>query len=235
MKTNNLQHLSKIDIEVKAEVVIEYYDKNVLHKPQFTPLMAIIKKLKDEFKIIFDFKNEIGTSLNGKKILGKFIFKPRSILVDKSIINDIRFPFVLAHELGHLVLHRKISLPKNEYDNFIDTEYDLISGRKILLSIRDWIEWQANQFASAILMPQTTLLKSIISIQKKIGIGKSLGNVYLDNTNYSQRDFKRIIGELEIIFHVNKTNIEYRMNDLGILIDRRSKNIKHMSELLKEE
>ena len=235
MGNDNIPHLSKNDIEIKAEEVIEYFDKSILDAPQFTPLVSIVKKLKEEFNILFDFTSEIGTSSSGSKILGKFAFQPRAIYVDKDIVNDLRFPFVLAHEIGHMVLHRKVELPREEYDKFQDTEYDLISGKKFLLTSRDWIEWQANQFASAFIMPRSTFQNAIIEIQEGLGITKNLGFIYLENVEYSNRDFRKILDKLQEIYRVNKTNIEYRMNDLGVLIDKRSKNVKHISELLKEE
>lgn len=234
MSENNIKHLSRSDIEIKAEEVLEYFDKSILEKVQFTPVLSIATQLKNEFDIFFDFTSELGTSSNGNVILGKFIFTPRGIYIDKSIVEDIRFPFVLAHEIGHLILHRKITLPKEGYEKFQDTEKDLVTGRKLLLSPRDWLEWQANQFASSFLMPRVTFLSAVIAVQKEIGITKNLGTVFVDNTNYSIRDFRRVIDGLANIFRTSKINTEFRMSDLGILVDTRMKNVKHISELLKE-
>jgi hypothetical protein len=41
--------------------------------------------------------------------------------------------------------------------------------------------------------------------------------------------------KLQIMYGLNKTNIEYRLKELGLLIDTRNKDVSHISELLKEE
>ncbi len=133
------------------------------------------------------------------------------------------------------MLHRKVKLSKDEYDTIIDTDYDFVTGKKNLISARDWIEWQANQFASAILMPRKTFRTSVENIQSNMGIKRNLGSIILEDASYSYTDFKKIVSHLMKVYKVNKTNVEYRMNDLGILIDNRGKNVKHISELLREE
>ena len=62
-----------------------------------------------------------------------------------------------------------MKLKKDEYDinGFIDTEHDLITGKKILKTKKDRIEWQANKFSSAILMPRMTIRNAVIQIQNK--------------------------------------------------------------------
>lgn len=227
--------LSKDEIELKAEEFIEFFDKSVIENPQYTPLIFFVEKLKKEFNIIFDFSQNLGESKSGRNILGKCVLRPLSILIDNSILETERFPFTLAHELGHLVLHRKVELSKEEYNTIIDTEINFNTGKKKLQTPRDWIEWQANHFASAVLLPRNTIITEIKRIQKEMGINRNLGFIYLENESYSSRDFNYILSELKAIYRVNNKNIEYRLSDLGVLIDRRLKNVKHISELLREE
>ena len=239
-KNNNLQsqipHLSHEDIELKAEEVIEYFDKSVLNEPMFTPLSDFIEKMTSEFNIGFDATSDLGHSPNGNKILGMFRLNPREILIDNSIVNSSRYYFTLAHEFGHLVLHRNIKISQKDYDanGFIDTKKDLVTGKKVFLTGRDWLEWQANKFASSIVMPRATVHIAVKKIQEELGIKRNFGFIYLDNNNYSRMDYQTISNSLQIIYGLNKTNIEYRLKDLGLLIDTRDKNVKHISELLKE-
>jgi len=44
-------------------------------------------------------------------------------------------------------------------------------------------------------------------------------------------DLQVIQKHLELIYSVNATNVECRLKDLGILIDRMNLNVKHISEL----
>lgn len=232
---NNIPILSRDNIELKSEEVIEYFYPNTLDKPQKTPIELICKSLNTQFNIQFDFGCDLGNSDSGRKILGKFIFKPQSILIDDSVINTIRFPFILAHEIGHLVLHRNISYIKSNYKDIVDTEIDFVSGNKILQTDRDWIEWQANRFASSFIMPRQTISIAVIMVQQKMGINHNIGQVYVSKESSSIRDFNNLLSEVAAIYDVNKTNVENRLSDLGILIDHRLKDVKHISELFKED
>lgn len=227
--------LSRSDIETKVEEVIEHFYSICLRKPQKTPIELICKSLNEVHKINFDFSSNLGLSSNDKKILGKFVFNPRSIFIDNSVINTVRFPFVLSHEIGHLVLHRNVSYIKSNYKDIIDTEIDFASGKKILQSDKDWLEWQANQFASSFIMPRQTVLTTVVMVQQKMGITHNVGQVYVSKESSSIRDFNNLLSEVAAIYDVNKTNVENRLSDLGLLIDHRLKDVKHISELFNED
>lgn len=229
-----IQNLSRHDIELKSIEVIEYFDKSILKKPGATPVLEFAQKLQKEFNVIIDLTRDLGCSKNGGKILGMFVLKPIGIFIDNSIINDSRFNFTLAHEIGHLVLHRNLIFKQEEYENISDTEHDLLTGNHILKTERDWIEWQANSFASSFLMPKDTIRQAVVDIQEKLGM-RNKGMIYLDKNQYSLSDFKQISLELQMIFMVNHTNIEFRLKDLGILDDQRLKDVQHISRLFREE
>ena len=93
--------LSKDYIELKAEEVIEFYDKSILSKPTFTPLMFFVDNLSKNFKVEFNFKDNLGESPSGRKILGQFRF-PKTILISYEVVETKRFTFILAHEMGHV-------------------------------------------------------------------------------------------------------------------------------------
>jgi len=230
-----IQNLSREDIELKVLEVLEYFKKEILDHPCETPILEFVQQLQKEGRIIIDLTKDLGNTSKGKKILGLFNLKPRGIFIDRSLIDDIRFNFTLSHEIGHLVLHRKLIFEQEEYEGIQDTEYDMISGKHILKTDRDWIEWQANYFGSAFLMPKQTFNIAVRQIQDRMGITRNRGMIYLDNTNTSIRDLEHIKTELKKIFMVNVTNIEIRLNDLGILNDQRLKNVNHISRLFKEE
>jgi Zn-dependent peptidase ImmA (M78 family) len=166
-----------------------------------------------------------------------FCFQPRKILVARSLAGDVRFPFILGHEFGHLVLHRDLTIKKKGYSDvdISDTARDFVTGKKVLLTPRDWLEWQANRFAGAIVMPRATLLDALLSVQESLGIKHNVGRVFVEQKPYSVRDFDRTVLGLQSIFQVSRRNVEYRLDQLGLLIDRRKKNTEHISELLREE
>lgn len=236
-KVNTVPVLGAHDIELKAEEVISYFDPKILERPQLTPLRDFIEELHRKFGLIRDYSCSLGTSGHGGVIIGKTQLKPLGLFVDRSLNNDPRFNFVLGHEFGHIVLHKFVDVKRTGYEGqeIIDTKIDLPSGKKILNTPRDWLEWQANRFSSAILMPRATVRDAVVEVQKQIGITRNIGLIILENVSYSIKDYKTIRRYLENIYKVNSTNVEYRLNDLGILIDRRDLNVKHISELFSIE
>lgn len=229
--------LSRADIELKAQVVIEYFAPETLEKPALTPIWSFVEKSKAEFGLQFDASRTLGTSRNGGKILGEYVFRPRTIRIDQSLVDDVRLPFVLAHEFGHFVLHRRLQVNQEDYfgDRIRDTKRDLVTGRKILTTPRDWIEWQASFFAASVLVPRSTVRHAVMAAQREIGIAKNLGTIVLEAKPYSYRDFNAVRDQLCLLYQVSRTAIRNRLAGLGILIDLRDKNTRHISELLRED
>lgn len=228
-------YLSAQDIELKAEEVIEFFHASVLTAPQPTPIHAFARELERQFRVKCDFTGDLGRKANGKKTLGVYRFKTREILVDRSIADTNRFAFTFGHELGHLVLHRNLKVRREDYQENADTARDLVSGKKILTTLRDRLEWQANRFSSALVMPRETFREAVIQCQSAMGIHGRLGLVVVESIPYSLRDFRDLRARVAQLYAVTMTNVKYRMSDLGILVDRRGKDTHHISELLREE
>lgn len=225
------------DLEKRAEEVLSFFDIEVLRIPRATPIPDIAQRLQDEFGVRIDLDADLGVMPTGEKILGRFISVPRSILVDSSLHPDTgRFNFTFAHEFGHFVLHRKLRL-KGDYDpnEITDTQRDLVTGKKNLSTPRNWIEWQANRFASCILMPRLTVRNMVIEKQTELGITCNVGSVYLEDKSYSLRDFWVMLDHLATVYQVSRSTAEYRLADLGILIDKRYDDVEHVSEFLRAE
>ncbi len=90
------------------------------------------------------------TNCDGKIIFGnsKVVIK-----VNSSIQFQERKRFVIAHEIGHLIMHRNMQLPEDTFANF-----NIIAGmEKALKNGRQ--ELEANEFASELLMPEKLFLK----------------------------------------------------------------------------
>jgi hypothetical protein len=229
--------LSADAIELKAEEVISYFDSKILDSPQLTPLLEYIEDLHKRFNLRRDYTMSLGRTKYDKVILGKTQLKPLGLYVDVSLVNDPRFKFVLGHELGHVVLHRFVDMKKTGYEEqeIIDTKINFFTGKKNLQTPRDWLEWQANYFSSAILMPRLSIMKAVIQKQEEMGIKRNLGRIILEAKEYSVADYKKIQEHLTLVYSVNATNVECRLKDLGILIDRMNLNVQHISELFTTE
>lgn len=203
---------------------------------QQTPVREFALETKRRFGVDFRVDLDLGGPPGGGKYLGRFRVRPRGIFVDISLEGSDRFPFVLAHEYGHLVLHRNVDTAKAGYsdDSIEDGDLDFVTNRKELRSPRDWIEWQANRFAAALLMPRATFSDALIEYHKQAGIRRNVGVVVVDSSAPSQRDLSLVLGHLARLYEVNRTNVECRLRDLERLQDHRHPSTRHISELLME-
>jgi hypothetical protein len=199
LNKNGVPQLSANDIELKAEEVIKIFKADVvLQSPCQTPLAVFVERTAKDYDVIFDTSQDLGKNSQGYKVLGKFCFNPKAILIDKSVEGDLRQSFIIGHEFGHLVFHRKLNIPKDVYSgvDISDIEVDFNTGKKSLKTVRDWLEWQANRFSSAILMPRATLRIALVDVQRSLDMHRGLGRIYLDENPYSFRDFQQTLETL---------------------------------------
>lgn len=140
------------------------------------------------------------------------------IILNNSIKNTPREPFILAHELGHYVLHKELKVNKTLYNNFKDTSFNFFEQNYVLNNPKNWVEWQANCFASCLLMPEKSFKAVLYVVQKNMGISKA-GRIFLDSQDCNKIAHRDIIDRLALHFNVSKVSVEYRLNDLK-LIDR---------------
>lgn len=95
-------------------------------------------------------EESLNNNCDGKIIFGE---KKTIIKINKDIEFASRKKFALAHEIGHLVLHKNLDLPD---DNF--TTLNVVSGSEKFLKNGSH-ELEANEFASELLMPSKLFLK----------------------------------------------------------------------------
>lgn len=124
---------------------------------------------------------------DGKIIRGE---KRTIIKVSSSILYEERKRFTIAHEIGHLLLHDRLDLEihdenSNTLNWFKNVENQAKKGRQ---------EWEANDFASELLMPE---------------------NLFRKETN--NKPFSpRLIKELAQRFKTSITSTVYRILELNI-------------------
>lgn len=94
----------------------------------------------------------------GPDVLGGAFVEEQEILIDQRVTaHEGRCRFTCAHELGHLVLHRRIS------QVFRETQLDATFSE-------DVYERQANRFAAAFLMPLALLEREIVAVLRASGL-----------------------------------------------------------------
>lgn len=220
---NGVPILSRIDIEELSESFITTYDKDCFERPQATPIFTICEHLKKHYGLNLIIGIDLGFSPEGYKYRGRFNISKSTIYIDKSLEwNDPRFNFTLAHEIGHFVLHREINLnilKKEENEEISDTNRQLILDHVKSDDQRDWLEWQANKFASSFLLPRITVPMAVIEKQTELNITRRVGKIYLDGQKENQVNFYNISSHLYEIYETSKASIKIRLKKLNILIE----------------
>jgi hypothetical protein len=158
-------YLPAIQIECEAESLLTAFGRRFLPivEPP-VPVAVIARELLGLRIESLDLKRQFGHS----EVHGAIWFAQRKIAVDHEIdparspANSARYRFTLAHELGHWQLHRQhFQNPFQSQDGELAPP-DVVcrSGHRVLP-----IEWQADQFASLLLIPRKMLLPFWISVR----------------------------------------------------------------------
>ena len=216
--------LSTSDIESVAEQLLQRLAPSSLVEPMMTPLAEIAIAECARLSASLRLRSPLGRTARGQPIRGYCrIHEPYAVAISADLdMNEAPFRFTLAHELGHLELHRDIDLrcldgvsPSGEIN---DDDRALFQGRKHPeRSERYWLEWQANTFAAALLMPKATVAVALSQQQRKMDI-RIPGRVYVDRQPDNVTNFRRTIDALASVFQTSKTSIRYRLRNLGLLL-----------------
>ena len=202
--------LSRTQIDDEAKKFLIKYRPNALKEATKLDLENLIE---NDLGLNIDYQNLD----ENHQILGATVFKDgymNTMVFDIKLSEDYkqegRFLFTLAHEIGHWILHRKHFfideqqqsifhlLEDENKDNFIicvkRNESAMLYVRK--KTPEEWIEWQADNFASSLLMPKD-IFKTTYEHLKE------------ENMNKEQ-----ILKELSNIFGASKKACEIRINIL---------------------
>lgn len=200
-----LPYLEEDEIRRRTELIFtdELYENFRLNTDK------VCEFLSEEMSLEFIFDKILG-----QKILGKINFNPLQIFISsKLFLNKYRWRFTLAHEIGHLILH------KTRLEKFIDSNIDIentLSVEKKEISIQNKrLEIQANLFASYLLMPQVPLLKRVQHFFQKENIHK--GYLYLDSQPVNKKLVMGFLKELQDHFEVSFSVAKYRLIGLDLL------------------
>ncbi|MFY7939068.1 MAG: ImmA/IrrE family metallo-endopeptidase [Flavobacterium sp.] len=148
---------------------------------------------------------------------GKIIFgETKTIIkINKDIEFATRKKFALAHELGHLVLHKNLELPD---DNF--TTLNVVSGSEKFLK-NGQQELEANDFASEILMPSKIFLKEARGKKFTPQLIKNLSERFqtsLTSVLFKYLQFEELHPILLVMVENGKVKYWKKSNDLKLFV-----------------
>jgi hypothetical protein len=108
---------------------------------------------------------DLSARLGVTGVLGAVWFDEGIVRIDEGVEHDGRYAFTLAHELGHWVLHRplweskQIEVPLFSLDGAEPTPAVVCRSDK-----KPQAEWQADYFASCLLMPEPLVRETIAEL-----------------------------------------------------------------------
>lgn len=237
-KENGMYILSRNDIEqIATEKLKEYAPSNLEHPMPLktTDFLERYLGLIIKNKYICDFQSGIlGLTVMGDEVLIPSydeMFHPvileetfGTVLITPQLLGNEQLPrrrYTEMHEAAHFLLHRSY-FEKCERAAAARTErFDpFIACRKIEIKNNckktelDWLEYQADALAAAMLMPQHVFISYVSNMFKKSGIQNSYIYVGL----YSEkRELQKIICDVAKTFCVSYQAAKIRMLHLGLI------------------
>ncbi|RFD44901.1 hypothetical protein H330_013425, partial [Vibrio parahaemolyticus 3631] len=148
-------------------------------------------------------------------VLGSIDFSKNEIKIDTTQCETKeRARFTLAHELGHYILgHADYILRESCYDSHLDEARNDVSIRDVMR-----LEWQANQFASSLLLPKKQFVMAFLEQARTRGIhNRGFGALFVDDQCCNKELLNLVTLSLMKQFNVSKTVIIIRLKQLGIM------------------
>ena len=136
-----------------------------------------------------------------------------TVIIDNRLLEEKqhhRYRFTMGHEGGHGVFHTSVfAYDPNQISLFSSTQQPAIQCRvdsakrkdPSLWTDRDRMEWQANRFASAVLMPESAV-RLVVSRRNDVT------GLYREFT---------LVSDLVQTFDVSMEAAAYRLKDMGII------------------
>ena len=204
--------------EKEIEDVSQNVLKSIEYKSGVVSIENTIDHVNRNYDILVNFESSLGNDELGFEILGSSNFDPPTILIsEKGNENPHRKKFTIAHELGHILLGHKNYL-KKEYC----VENDIDATGLNLTNLKDIkrLEWQANFFASNLLLPKENFLIEFYHLLDLLDIkNRGYGALYVDRQECNINNYYKITNTLKQIFEVSRKAISIRLKNLKLLND----------------
>lgn len=223
MIVQELERLTGDAIDDRATKLLLHFKDNYFQFLRPTYVRDIADFLQDKHQIQFDFTATLGFGTDGGKIIGAFNPIKKIILIDASLSTDeSKFNFTLAHEFGHLALHRNIKLIYEADDE--KSSSDTLALKEKCRTDSDWMEWQANRYAAALLLPKTMLEQKLVKVQYEMGISR-VGHIIINQHPSSYAEYTQILTILSGYFKASMTAVRIRLQNLKMVTDYRVRKV----------
>lgn len=225
---NGIPILSAKQIEQLAICFLQKYDPKTLGFLRLVPIEKLLEyigardNIETGYEVLDQYKSEAA---------GLTDFDNKRVLIDEVLANndnlELLFNFACAHEIAHWELHRFKPITTGDNDEqrqkvihrIVCDKKELKVCSERYLSPMGLVEWQANSFAAALLMPALQLKFLVHKWHEDEGI-RNPGIIYLDDQPQNQLDYARLSESLSKYFHVSKQALRLRLKNLNILKEK---------------
>ena len=216
-----VKYISKEEIE---SIAINIQEK-INYKSGLVSLDLISKWLSKHHKLKIFHKDL------PEEILGKVNFSPFRIILNSNELNHARKNFTLSHEIGHYLLEHHNYMTG---ESLSKSDIDMENQRKIAIKDIMKMEYQANYFASCLLLPKKSLTKSFLTLISGYELkNRGHGVLYLDNQLCNLNIYHTITDELMKIYSVSRTALKIRLKELGLITEEeKQKKCRQFNEIL---
>lgn len=136
-------------------------------------------------------------------VFTKYLDGQKYIIINLNIDNEGRKNFTIAHELGHYFLGHQLI---GHADTIVNEE----------CSNKDPMEYEADYFATCLLMPKDKITSAVKSILYRINKIPSNTPIVISGRNY--KTWVIINGELTKRYGVSETSLRYRLASLNLVL-----------------
>jgi hypothetical protein len=162
-----------------------------------------------------------GPHEKAREILGRIRFDPLEIVTYAREGESVgRQRFTLAHELGHLLLgHGEYMQMETCEGRDLDREPPKDLDDEMIQRL----DWQANQFASFLLLPEGPFVSDFLRLAEHYELrDHGYGLFYVDNQRCNYQPYYAITAHLMTAYEVSRTVVDIRLKALGYLKDERT-------------
>lgn len=170
--------------------------------------------------ITLKFTNEKVRDIDGREILGSADFGRRIIEINSHSF-EARERFTIGHEIGHFVLNHGKYLRS---ESIIESDLHIKPEQKVQENL-DRLEYQANTFASELILPEISFRMATDQFRKDLNIrNRGHGYIFVDDQPENVSLYDELLGRMRNHFSVSKRAIEIKFKKLRMLNDQRKPN-----------
>lgn len=159
---------------------------------------------------------------DGMQILGSAHFHEKLIVINADGYY-YRERFTLGHEIGHFALQHQIYLSS---ENIIERDLKITKEADAAFNI-ERLEFQANAFASNLILPDAIFERMTAEYRRQIGISnRGHGYIFVDDQPSNIADYDLLLTKLSAYFEASKRAVELKFRHLDMLTDLRKRNQK---------